>query len=295
MTEQVKKPPINKEILKEIRSIELQAKKIVNSPFLGEYRSHFKRRGMDFTEVRQYVPGDDVRSIDWKVTARMNLPYIKVYHEERELVSMIIFDGSKSNDFGTMHHTKAQIGTRVAATLAFSAIKNNDKVGLIIFTDIIEAYIPPQKGRKHVLRIIREILFFRTLKKGTNIPLVTDYLHKVHKKKGIIFFVSDFLPVKQEVIDAMKILNTLQDLIAIRIYDRREVSMPQVGFISLEDLETGQQLLINTSSKAFQSKVLEQKTSMNDLKQAFRRLKIDFIDLHADDLFLNRLIQFFKK
>ncbi len=285
---------INEDILKEIPAIEIQAKKIVNTTFLGEYRSYFKKRGIDFSEVREYLYGDDLRDIDWKVTARVGTPHTKVYEEERELISIIAFDGSASNQFGTQRYFKSKIGARIAAILAFSAIKNNDKVGLIIFTDTVEIFLPPKKGRKYVLRIIKEILSFKPKSKKTNFSVVVDFIKKVHKKKSLIFFISDYL-INSKEIEVLSYLSRFQNLVAIRIYDQRELEMPSVGLLSLEDLETSKKILVDTSSFFFKKQMLKNKTRLKKLKKDFVQMKIDFIDLLADDFFLKHLVQFFKK
>ena len=284
----------NEDILKEIPAIEIQAKKIVNTTFLGEYRSYFKKRGIDFSEVREYLYGDDLRDIDWKVTARVGTAHTKVYEEERELISIVVFDGSASNQFGTQRYFKSKIGARIAAILAFSAIKNNDKVGLVIFTETVEVFLPPKKGRKHVLRIIKEILSFKPKSKKTNFSVVVDFLKKVHKKKSLIFFISDFL-VNPKKIENLSYLSRFQNLVAIRIYDQREFEMPSVGLLFLEDLETSKKILVDTSSFFFKKKMLKNKARLKKLKKDFIKMKIDFIDLVADDFFLKHLVQFFKK
>ena len=241
-----------KEILKKVRHIELKTRNLVNDVFSGEYHSVFKGMGMEFSEVREYQFGDDIRKIDWNVTARSNKPFVKVYEEERELTVMLVVDASGSGQFGTGEKFKSEIAAEICALLAFSAIKNNDKVGLLIFTDDIEKYIPPAKGRSHVLRVIREILYFQPKSKRTNIKQGLEYLLRGLKRHTIVFLVSDFDDT--EYMKPLKILNKKHDVIAIQTYDQREITLPNVGLIKLQDSETGEELWVDTSRAKFRNR-----------------------------------------
>ena len=236
-----------KEILKKVRKIEIKTKRLSNHIFSGEYHSSFKGRGMTFSEVRQYHFGDDVRNIDWNVTARYNEPFVKVFEEERELTMMLMVDISASELFGTNEQLKREVVTEIAATLAFSAIQNNDKVGLLLFTDTIELFIPPKKGKSHVLRIIRELIEFKPTNQKTNITQALQYLSGVMKKKVIVFVLSDFMDANYE--NALKIIGRKHDVTGIRVFDAKEMEIPKLGMISIVDAETGKVKLINTNSK----------------------------------------------
>ena len=230
-----------KELLKKVRKIEIKTRRLSDHIFGGEYHSTFKGRGMTFSEVRQYYYGDDVRNIDWNVTARYNEPFVKVFEEERELTMMLMVDVSGSKLFGTTEQFKNEVVTEIAATLAFSATQNNDKIGLILFSDQVELYIPPKKGRSHVLRIIRELIEFQPESKKTNLAEALKFLSNVMKKKAIVFILSDFIVDDYE--HTMKIVSGKHDVTGIRVYDRREESMPNLGVVQMEDEETGEQLL----------------------------------------------------
>jgi len=236
-----------KEILKKVRKIEIKTKRLSNHIFSGEYHSSFKGRGMTFSEVRQYQYGDDIRNIDWNVTARYNEPHIKVFEEERELTMLLMVDISASEFFGTDEQFKRETLTEIAATLAFSATQNNDKVGLLLFTDEIELYIPPKKGKSHVLRIIRELIEFQPKSKKTNINNALEYLLGVLKKKAIVFILSDFVDNNYD--QAMRIAGRKHDVTGIRIFDRYEKELPKLGMIQVVDAETGKTILVNTNSK----------------------------------------------
>ena len=240
-------PMDTKELLKKVRKIEIKTRRVSDHVFGGEYHSTFKGRGMTFSEVRQYQFGDDVRAIDWNVTARYNEPYIKVFEEERELTLMLMVDISGSQFFGTQNQFKRETLTEIAATLAFSATQNNDKVGLILFTDEIELFIPPKKGKSHVLRIIRELLEFQPKSNKTNVSQALKYLTNIQKKKAIVFVLSDF--VADDYLQTLKIVSGKHDVTGIRVYDQREVEIPNLGVVQMEDQETGNTQLINTSSK----------------------------------------------
>jgi len=236
-----------KEILKKVRKIEIKTKRLSNHIFSGEYHSSFKGRGMTFSEVRQYQFGDDIRNIDWNVTARYNEPYIKVFEEERELTMLLMVDISASEFFGTDEQFKRETLTEIAATLAFSAIQNNDKVGLLLFTDEIELFIPPKKGKSHVLRIIRELIEFQPKSKKTNLEQAFKYISSVMKKKAIVFVLSDFVDDNYD--NSLKILGRKHDVTGIRVYDRYEAELPKIGMITVVDAESGKTMLVNTNSK----------------------------------------------
>lgn len=282
-----------KEVIKKIRRIEIRTKKLVNELFSGEYHSTFKGQGMEFEEVRQYEPGDDVRLIDWNVTARMGLPYIKKFREERELTVILLIDVSSSGQFGTRDSFKNDTAAELGALLAFSAIKNNDKVGLIIFTDQIEIFVPPKKGRAHVLRIIREILYFKPVGKGTNIAAALEYFNKVIRRKSVVFLVSDFL--SEGFTKPLQIANNKHDIIAIKVSDPREITFDDVGLIELEDAETGEVLIIDSGSREFRKEFAAQSAEdVSGLKKGFRSINLDFINIRTDQSYISPLINFFK-
>jgi len=284
---------IPKEILKKIRRIEISTKKLVNDLFSGEYHSTFKGQGMEFEEVRQYEPGDEIRLIDWNVTARTGYPHIKKFKEERELSVVMLVDASSSGQFGTRDRFKSETAAELCALLAFSAIKNNDKVGLIIFTDKIEKFIPPQKGRGHVLRLIREILYFKPTGVATNIGGALEYFSKVIKRKSVVFLVSDFL--SQDFVKPLQIANNKHDVIAIKISDPRETTFDNIGLIELEDAETGEVFMIDTSSKAFRREFSARAEEDNlSLRKAFKLINLDFISIRTDESYIVPLINFFK-
>ena len=233
------------EILRKVKRIEIRTRHLVNTVFSGEYHSVFKGQGVAFAEVREYQPGDDIRTIDWNVTARMGHPFVKVFDEERELTVMLMVDASASGDFGTVEQMKGEIGVELCALLAFSAIQNNDRVGLIIFTDEVEAFIPPKKGKKHVLRVIRELLYFRPTRRGTDIGAALDYLNRVTRRKSVVFLVSDFVASGYE--RALRVAGRRHDLVAVALQDPRETALPDVGIVELEDAETGEEILVDTS------------------------------------------------
>lgn len=284
---------IPKEILKKIRRIEIHTKKLVNDLFSGEYHSTFKGQGMEFEEVRQYAPGDDIRLIDWNVTARTGYPHIKKFKEERELSVVLLVDASSSGQFGTRDRFKSEIAAELCALLAFSAIKNNDKVGLIIFTDQIEKFIPPQKGRPHVLRLIREILFFKPEGIGTDISGALEYFNKVIKRKSVVFLISDFL--SENFFKPLQIANNKHDVVAMKISDPRETSFDNVGLLELEDAETGEVFTIDTSSKQFRREFTAKAEEDNaQLKREFQLINMDFINIRTDQSYIVPLINFFK-
>jgi len=235
------------EIFRKVRRIEIRTRQLVNTVFSGEYHSVFKGQGMAFAEVREYLDGDDVRSIDWNVTARMGHPFVKVFDEERELTVMLMVDASASGDFGTVSQMKGEIAAEICALLAFSAIQNNDRVGLIIFTDEVEAFVPPKKGRKHVLRVIRELLYFQPTRPGTDIGTALEYLNRVTTRRSVVFLVSDFLAEGYEA--AIRVSSRRHDLIAVEIQDPRESDLPDMGIVELEDAETGEEIFLDTSDR----------------------------------------------
>jgi len=285
---------VSQEILKKVRRIEIYTRNLVNSVFSGEYHSVFKGRGIEFSEVRAYTIGDDIRSIDWNVTARSGEPYIKTYHEERELTIMLLVDVSSSGHFGTVKQLKQEIATEISALLALSAIKNNDRVGLIMFTDRIEKHIPPKKGRKHVLRVIRELLSFEPHGAGTDINAAVEFVSRVVKRKCVVFLISDFLSGEYE--KALKIANKRHDLIAVTITDPREVTVPDMGLVNLEDAETGERLLVDTSDPVvrnlFQKHTAERFARRDSM---FRRIDLDTIPVTTDQSYVDPLVKFFRK
>ena len=283
-----------KELLKKVRKIEIKTRRLSDHIFGGEYHSTFKGRGMTFSEVRQYQFGDDVRNIDWNVTARYSEPYIKVFEEERELTMMLLADVSGSEFFGTDQQFKSEIVTEVAATLAFSAMQNNDKIGLILFSDQIELYIPPKKGKSHVLRIIRELLEFEPKSKKTDVAQALKFLSNVMKKKAIVFVLSDF--ITEDFKDALKIAAGRHDITGIRIYDRHEEEIPNLGVVQMEDEETGQFLLVDTTSKKIRnnySRFYYDKVAY--YKETFTRSGAGVIDVRTDESYVKKLLGYFKR
>ncbi|MEY2963575.1 MAG: hypothetical protein RL754_836 [Bacteroidota bacterium] len=281
------------ELLRQVRRIEIKTRRLSDQLFSGEYHSSFKGRGMSFAEVRTYQPGDDVRAIDWNVTARKRAPYIKVFEEERELTLFLVIDISASVNFGTDRRTKRQQLTEIAATLAFSAMGNNDKIGLILFSGKVEKVIPPKKGKLHVMRIIRTILETEPTAPGTNIELALEHLLKVQKRHSIVFVMSDFIRSMPE--RSFKIAAKRFDLCAIRTFNRKEIQMPAVGLIPVRDNESGEEIWINTSDKNFQNKLLERHLNHgNELFRLTRSSGAGLIQLDDDQDFVPPLLQFLK-
>ncbi len=282
------------ELLKKVRQIEIKTRGLSHNIFAGEYHTAFKGRGMTFSEVREYQYGDDVRSIDWNVTARFNHPYIKVFEEERELTVMLLIDVSGSLDFGTGESLKRDVMTEVAATIAFSAIQNNDKIGVIFFSDRIEKFIPPQKGRKHILYIIRELIDFKPQSEKTDLTEALRYFTNVIKKRSTAFLISDFMD-QSSFDDALTIANRKHDVVAVQIYDKRETEMPAVGLIKVKDAETGERIWINTNDsrlrKLYSDTWNEQQIL---LQQTFQKSKIDSVSINTDDDYVKALIRLFK-
>ena len=283
-----------KDLLKKVRLIELKTRGLSEHIFSGEYHSAFKGRGMTFSEVREYSAGDEVRTIDWNVTARFGHPYVKVFEEERELTAMLVADVSASEDFGTADLLKRELITEVCATIAFSAIKNNDKVGLILFSDKVEKFIPPKKGRSHILRIVRELLEFRPEGKGTDIAGALRYLNNVIKKRSIAFLVSDLLDNGYE--DALKIANRRHDLVVLRTVDPREGEMPNVGLVRFADPETGDMRWVNTGSRgvrnAYRASALKHQQRTREL---LRRSGVDNAVISTDEGYVRPLMRLFKQ
>jgi len=283
-----------KEILKKVRKIEIKTRRLSDHIFSGEYHSSFKGRGMTFSEVRQYQYGDDIRSIDWNVTARYNEPFIKVFEEERELTMMLLVDLSASEFFGTVNYFKRDIIAEISATLAFSAIQNNDKVGLLIFSDEIELFIPPKKGKTHVLRIIRELIEFQPGSKKTDIAHALRYFSNVMKKKAIVFMLSDFMDDGYE--NALKIVSKKHDVTGIRVYDKHETEIPKLGMVPMQDAETGEIILVNTNSKSIRTKYRANYLQQVDFyKDTFRKSGAGTIDTRVDESYVKKLLSYFKR
>ena len=283
------------DLLKRVRQIEIKTRGLSNNIFAGQYHSAFKGKGMSFSEVREYQYGDDVRDIDWNVTARYNKPFVKVFEEERELTVMLLIDVSNSLDFGTVKQLKKDMVTEIAATLAFSAIRNNDKIGVIFFSDRIEKFIPPKKGRKHILYIIRELLDFKPESKRTDIKMAVEYLTNVIKKRCTTFMISDFID-ENDFRNALTIANRKHDIVAIQVYDRRMAELPDVGLMKVRDAETGHEQWIDTSSRAL-------RRAHNDwwiqrqgvLNETFTKSNVDSVSIRTDQDYVKSLLNLFAK
>ena len=285
---------LTKELLKQVRQIEIRTKGLVNQVFSGEYHSVFKGRGMEFSEVREYQFGDDIRNIDWNVTARLGHPYIKVFEEERELTVMLLVDLSGSLMFGSVAKTKQRIAAELTAILAFSALKNNDKVGLILFTDKIEKFVPPRKGKKHVLRIIRDVLSFEPEGKATNLKGALEYMNNTIKKKSIAFLLSDFMDEGYEKI--LRIVGRKHDLIGIVLDDRREKEIPNIGLVKLADAETGAERWIDTGSKRVRTQMLSDRKEREKIRNSiFVKSNLDRIEVTTGSNYIQPLVQFFRR
>ncbi len=283
------------ELLKKVQRIQIHASRFVNDVLAGEYSSVFKGRGMEFDEVREYVPGDEIRTIDWNVTARTGQPYVKRFVEERELTVMLLVDLSSSVQFGTVRQLKRDAIVEICALLALSAIKNNDKVGLIIFTGEVELYIPPKKGKSHVLRVIRELLNHETRKPETNIAEALEYLLRIAKRRCVAFLVSDFLSDQESFERPLKLAGKKHDLIAITVTDPKEIDLPSVGLLELEDAETGELIVVDTASRSIRSRFHKESSSeLNQRKELLRRTDIDHIEVSLDKPYLDALVQFFR-
>jgi uncharacterized protein (DUF58 family) len=287
-------PLTAQEILKKVRRIEIRTNRLVNESLAGEYHSVFKGRGMEFDEVREYTPGDDIRTIDWNVTSRMGHPYVKKYVEERELTVMLLVDASASGDFGTAGSTKREVAAEVCALLAFSAIRNNDRVGLLVFTDREERYVPPRKGRNHVLRVIREVLTFQPVGRRTDLTLALESLARGIRRRSVAFVVSDFLDSGFE--QALRLANRKHDLIAISLSDPREEELPAVGILELEDAETGRTLLVDTWDRRVRARYSEvARERIEGRRRLFRRNKVDSVELATGHPYDVPLVRFFRE
>jgi uncharacterized protein (DUF58 family) len=285
---------IPREILKQVRRVEIATRGLVNDVFSGEYHSVFKGRGMNFAEVREYQHGDDIRSIDWNVTARTGTPFVKVFDEERELTVMLVVDVSASGEFGSRSRMKGEVAVEICAVLAFSAIKNNDKVGLIIFSDRIEKFVPPRKGRRHVLRVLRELLYFRPEGRGTDIAGALEYLARVVRRRAVVFVVSDFFATGYQ--KALAVAGRRHDTIVIRMGDPRERELPAVGYLELEDAETGEQLTVNVSDPVFREAFHREVTDTQAaLEREFRKTGVDIVEISTDHPYADRLMRFFQQ
>ena len=285
---------IPKEIFQQIRRIEITTSRLVTDIFAGQYHSVFKGRGIEFEEVREYQAGDDIRTIDWNVTARTGRTYVKKFVEERELTVMILVDASRSNYFASVNKLKNQLAAEIAAVLALSAIRNNDRVGLIIFTDRIEKFIPARKGLKHVLRVIREVLYFKPEEHGTDLSLALEFLNKVMTKKTVSFIISDFLDKIEE--KKLAVANKRHDLIAVVLNDPKETELPNCGLIYLEDAEKAQTVLVDTSNAGLRRQYREKNLErLQRRQQIFRSTGVDYIDISTDSSYADALVKFFSK
>lgn len=285
---------IPQEILRKVRQLEVTTRNLVNSVFSGEYHSVFKGKGMEFSEVREYHYGDDIRQIDWNVTARSTQPFVKVFTEEREQVLMLVVDASGSGDFGSGDRMKGEVAVEIAALLAFSAIKNNDRVGLLIFTDRVEKFVPPKKGRGHVLRVLRELLYFKPQGRGTNVKVALDYLNRVVRRRSVVLLVSDFMDSGFE--KALRITNRKHDVIALTIHDLRERAIPGVGLLALEDAETGERIVVDTSAATFQAEYDRvTRSRLKALTKLMDQLEVDHVDIDTSKGYVKPLVAFFRK
>ena len=282
------------DLLKKVRKIEIKTRGLSSQIFSGEYHSAFKGRGMAFSEVREYTPGDDVRTIDWNVTARFNTPFVKVFEEERELSVVLLVDVSASGAFGTHKQFKQDLITELCAVVAFSASQNNDKIGVIFFSDRIEKFIPPKKGKSHILRIIRELIEFRPEHKKTNLEVALKYLTNVIKKRSVVFLISDFF-AETNYRDALKIANKKHDLVALRIIDKTETELPPVGLVKLRDNETGKLMWVDTDDKQFRTKFKANLLKFEDeLKDLFNRAGVDATNILTHESYIKPLMNLFK-
>ncbi|MCF6238473.1 MAG: DUF58 domain-containing protein [Candidatus Marinimicrobia bacterium] len=285
---------LNRDLIKKVKKIELSTRHLVNEVFGGEYHSVFKGRGMEFAEVREYTPGDEIRTIDWNVSARTGVPYIKLFEEERELTVMIMVDASASGAFGTKGQMKRNLAAELSAVLAFSAVKNNDKVGLIIFTDQVEKYIPPRKGRSHVLRVIREVLDYEPQHQGTSVNTALEFMSRVLRKRSVIFMISDFLDTQYE--KSIKQASRRHDMLSFHLQDPWELELPNLGLVQMHDGETGQTALVNTA-KASLRKAYNQHNQrrFTDLQSFFKSSGLDYLPIRTDVPYVDSLINFFRK
>jgi uncharacterized protein (DUF58 family) len=283
------------ELLKKVRQIEIKTRGLSKNIFAGQYHSAFKGRGMAFSEVREYQYGDDIRDIDWNVTARQNAPHIKIFEEERELTVMLLIDVSGSREFGTVNRTKKELITEIAATIAFSAIQNNDKIGVIFFSDRIEKYIPPQKGKKHVLAIISELINFEPVERGTDIGKVLQYVTNAQKKRCTTFVISDFVD-DADFRPALTIANNKHDMVAIRIYDPREAELPPVGLMKVKDAESGKEMWVDTSSRKVRERYAAWwAQTQQHAVEAFNKSRVDAVTIATDEDFVPAMMNMFKQ
>ncbi len=284
---------IPQEVMQQIRRIQIRTNHLVSDVLAGQYESVFKGRGLEFREVREYVPGDDIRLVDWNVTARTGRPHVKLLAEERELTVMLLVDGSGSGQFGSTARFKNELAAEFCSVLAISAIKNNDKVGLLIFTDGVELYVPPSKGRQHVLRVIREVLYFKPVRKGTNIPGALRFMGNVLKRRAVVFLVSDFMAADYEI--PLRIANRRHDVIAVTVTDPREEILPRVGLVAVRDAESGREVLVDTSDRkvraAYEWRAHE---GARQRQQVFQRTGVDVIPVRTDRPYINEVYKFFK-
>jgi uncharacterized protein (DUF58 family) len=281
------------ETLRQVQRIHVRTRRLVDGIFAGEYHSVFKGRGMEFAEVREYVPGDDVRTIDWNVTARMGQPFVKQYVEERELTVMLLVDLSASGRFGSVQKLKTEIAIELCGVLALSAIRNNDKVGMILFTDTVEKYIAPQKGRNRALRVIREMLAFEPARRGTDLGQALEYLDAVHRRRSVSFLMSDFIASGYE--RPLRLAHRRHDIIPVCITDRRETSLPRLGLINLRDLETGATVMVDTDSAAVRRDFARrQQAALERRRRLFRSLGLDSVEVTTDEPYMHALMRFFR-
>ena len=285
---------IPREILRKVRRIEITTRGLVDQVFSGEYHSVFKGRGINFAEVREYDYGDDIRTIDWNVTARTGTPHVKIFEEERELTVMLLVDVSASGDFGTRERMKGDLAVEVCSLLAFSAIKNNDKVGLIIFSDRVEKFVPPRKGRRHVLRVLREMLYHEPAGRTTDLGAALEYLSRIIQRRAVVFVVSDFVSKPFE--KALGVAGRRHDVVALRVRDRRESELPPIGLVELEDAETGERLVVDTSNRDFRAAFASrEEEARRGQDRTFRRSKVDVVDLSPGRPYLRPLMRFFEE
>ncbi len=281
------------EVMRQIRRIQIRTSRMVNEFLAGQYESVFKGQGMEFKEVRAYVPGDDIRTIDWNVTARTGDPHVKIMAEEREMTVMLLVDMSGSGRFGSVSRFKNELAAELCAVLAFSAIQNNDKVGLMIFTDKVELMVPPQKGRKHVLRVIREVLCHEPQGRGTDIPAALHYLNNVTRRRAVVFLVSDFMADDYEA--ALRLSNKRHDIIAVSVTDPREEELPNVGIASLRDAETGREVLVNTSDRKIRQAYRDMAARRAQARdERFRKTRVDAMYVRTDQPYVNEIHRFFR-
>ncbi len=284
------------ELLKRVRKIEIKTRGLSRNIFAGEYHSAFKGRGMAFSEVREYQYGDDIRSIDWNVTARYNHPYVKIFEEERELTVMLLIDVSGSRDFGSFEKMKKNVITEISAILSFSAIQNNDKIGVIFFSDVIEKFIPPKKGKSHILRIIRELIDFHPQHTGTNISEAVRYFTNAIKKKCTAFIISDFMDDNPALEMALSVANNKHDVVALKIYDDRERELPPIGMVMLKDAETGKYVWVDSSSRKVRKTYSDYwQGHINRLDKLFKKCKIDYVSIDTREDYVKSLMTLFKK